>query len=400
MPLNDLAIKSLQAAEKKTRHWDSGGLYLEVTITGSKLWRMKFRFGGKEKVLSFGTYPTVTLKQARLKRDEARLSISRGIDPSEARKAVKTAFKRASEGNFESVAREWFSKQSSIWVKSHSEKIIRRLELDVFPWIGNRMMDDISAPDLLTIFRRIENRGALDTAHRASQTCSQIFRYGIATGKAIRNPVSDLQGALSPVRQNHFATITNPMEIGALLRAIDDYKGAYVTRYALQLAPLVFLRPGELRHGEWSEINFDSAQWKISAEKMKARSPHIVPLSKQALAILEDVQPLTHESRYIFPSARSFHRPMSENAVLAALRRMGFRKDEITGHGFRSMASTLLNESGKWSRDAIERQLAHGERNKVRAAYNHAEYLTERTEMIQWWADHLDSLKNAEKQKG
>ena len=392
MPLTDPTIKNFQPTGEKVRLWDSGGLYLEVTSKGSKLWRMKYRFQGKEKLLSFGLYPDVSLKNARILRDKARVSLSQGLDPSLTKRVEKKSLNAGKE-SFEFIAREWFLNNAPVWAKSHSEKIIRRLELDVFPWIGKRAITEIQAPELLLVFRRIEARGAKDTAHRAFQNCAQIFRFAISTGRASRNPVFDLKGSLAPIRQAHFSTITDPEKVGALLRAIDSYAGSNVTRFALRLAPLVFLRPGELRHGEWTEVSFESAEWRIPAEKMKARAVHVVPLSRQAIRILNEIHPLTNESRYIFPNGRTFHRPMSENAILAALRRMGYEQGEMTGHGFRSMASTMLNESGLWSKDAIERQLAHGERNEVRAAYNHAEYLNERREMLQWWADYLDTLK-------
>lgn len=395
MPLSDPEIKSLRPGEKTTRHWDAGGLYLELTPTGAKKWRFKYRFQGKEKLLSVGLYPTVPLKQARILRDEMKVLLTKGLDPSVMRKAKKASSINAKEGCFEIIAREWLEQQSPVWANTHAKKVVRRMEKDVFPWIGNRPATEIQAPDLLAVFRRIESRGAKDTAHRAAQTCSQIFRFAISIGKATRDPVADLRGALAPVQQSHFPTIIDPIAIGGLLRAIESYTGAYVTRFALQLAPLVILRPGELRHGEWSEVNFETAEWRIVAEKMKGRAYHVIPLSRQALHVLNEVYPLTRESRYIFPSARSIQRPMSEGAVIAALRRMGYQSGDMTGHGFRSMASTLLNESGKWSRDAIERQLAHGERNAIRAAYNHAEYLSERREMMQWWADYLDNLKDS-----
>jgi len=282
----------------------------------------------------------------------------------------------------------------------HGERILRRLEVDIFPWIGKRPISEIMAPEILAALRRIENRGAIETAHRAHQNVSQVFRYAIATGRAERDPSADLRGALEPVKKRHLASITDPKAIGDLLRAINDYKGFFVTKCALRLAPLVFVRPGELRKAEWKEINFENAEWRIPAEKMKMRSVHIVPLSMQAIAILKEVESLTGHGKYVFTGVRTIHRPMSENTVTGALRRLGYTSDEMTGHGFRSMASTLLNEQG-WNRDAIERQLAHSERNDIRAAYNYAEYLPERRKMMQYWADYLDGLmqsKTEEKQ--
>jgi len=390
--LTDTVARNAKPGEKPLRLFDSGGLYLEIAPAGGKYWRYKYRHSGKEKRLALGVYPRVSLKDARKKRDEARASLDQGIDPGARRKLEKLIGRSLSENSYEIVAREWFAKYSKGWTASHAERIIRRQENDVFPWLGNHPVTDIKAPELLAVLRRIESRGAIETAHRVMQNISQIFRYAIATGRAERDPAGDLRGALSPVQERHHASITNPEHIGQLLRAMDGFQGAFVTRCALRLAPLFFVRPGELRHAEWGEINFDTKEWRIPAEKMKLREQHIVPLSRQAIKILEELQPLTGSGRYLFPSERTNTRPMSENTVNAALRRMGYTKDEMTGHGFRSMASTLLNEQG-WNRDAIERQLAHGERNGVRAAYNFAEYLPARRKMMQEWADYLDGLR-------
>lgn len=389
--LNDPACKNAKPKDKAYKLSDEKGLYLEVMPTGAKYFRMKYRFAGKEKRLAFGVYPEVSLKEARERRDEARKQLSQGIDPGEVRKAMKAA--QAEDANtFEVVAREWFAKFSPTWVESHSDKIIRRLERDIFPWIGKRPISEVNAPELLTALRRIEARGAIETAHRALQNCGQIFRYAVATGRADRDPSADLRGALPPVKDKHHASITDPKAIGELLRATENYQGSFITQCALRLAPLVFVRPGELRKAEWSEFNLDLDEWRIPAEKMKMRETHIVPLSRQAVAILRELYPLTGSGRYVFPSVRTNTRPMSENTVLGALRRLGYGTDEMTGHGFRSMASTLLNEQG-WHRDAIERQLAHAERNAVRAAYNYAEHLPERRKMMQAWADYLDGLR-------
>jgi integrase len=341
---------------------------------------MDYRVNGKRKTLALGVYSDVSLKDARERRDEARKLLVNGIDPGETRKAQKAD--RAEDMNtFEAVAREWFAKYSPNWVTNHANKIIRRLERDVFPWIGKRPIREINAPELLTVLRRIETRDALETAHRAMQNCGQVFRYAIATGRVERDPSADLRGALPPVKEKHYASITDPKTVRELLSAIEGYRGSFVTQCALKLAPLVFVRPGELRKAEWSEFNLEAAEWRIPAEKMKMQETHIVPLSRQAVAILRELHPLTGSGRYVFPGARTNGRPMSENTVNAALRRLGYPKDEMTGHGFRSMASTILNEQG-WHRDAIERQLAHTERNAVRAAYNYAEYLPERRKMM------------------
>lgn len=390
--LTERTIRNFKPQSKTKRLFDSGGLYLEVSPTGSKWWRLKYRYGGKEKRLAVGVFPRVTLKEARNARDDARRMLDKGNDPGQARKVEKAARSELAADSFEAVAREWFAKFSSNWAESHANKIRTRLETDVFPWLGSRPIRQITAPELLAVVRRIEGRGALDTAHRALLNSGQVFRYAVATGRAERDPSGDLKGALPPAKGKHYATITEPKAIGALLRAIDGYQGDHVTRSALKLAPLLFVRPGELRRAEWAEFDLEKAEWRLPAEKMKARVPHVVPLSGQALAVLRELQPLTGSGKYLFPGLRGRDRSMSENTVNAALRRMGYAKGDMTGHGFRSMASTILNEQG-WNRDAIERQLAHGERDAVRAAYNYAEHLPERRKMMQGWADYLDSLR-------
>jgi len=398
MPLTDVSIRSAKPKEKTLKLFDSGGLYLEVSTAGGKYWRWKYRFAGKEKRLAFGVYPDVSLKAARGKRDDAREQLADGIDPGAARKAEKQA--QAGAESFEAIAREWHAKFSPGWVASHGDRIVRRLEVDVFPWIGKRPIAVLEAPDILAVLRRIESRGALETAHRAMQNCGQVFRYAVATGRAKRDPTGDLRGALPPPKEKHHASIIEPKRVAELLRAIDSYQGFFATRCALRLAPLVFVRPGELRKAQWPEIDLDKSEWRIPAERMKMREQHIVPLARQAVEILRELEPLTNRElvarpnapRYVFPSARSHQRPMSENAILAALRRMGYTNEEMTGHGFRSMASTLLHEQG-WNHQVVERQLAHAERNAVSAAYNFAEHLPERRKMMQEWADYLDQLK-------
>ena len=393
MPLTDTVVRNAKPKEKSYRLFDGGGLYVEVAPNGGKWWRLKFRFGAKEKRLSLGVYPEISLKDAREKRDANRKLLRNGVDPSASRKAEQATQADAGANSFEVIAREWYAKFSPGWAVSHGDKIIRRLERDVFPWIGKSAVATITAPELLTVLRRIEGRKAIETAHRAMQNCSRVFRYAIATGRAERDPSVDLRGALPPSQEIHHASITEPKAIGELLRAIDGYQGSVVTKCALQLAPLVYVRPGELRKAEWLEINLEAAEWRIPATRMKMRAPHIVPLSHQAVAILkEELFPLTGGGKHLFPSVRTSQRAMSENTVNAALRRLGYMHDEMTGHGFRSMASTLLNEQG-WNRDAIERQLAHAERDAVRAAYNYAEHLPERRKMMQSWADYLDNLR-------
>ncbi|MHB1947072.1 MAG: tyrosine-type recombinase/integrase [Gammaproteobacteria bacterium] len=394
MSLNDLKIKSAKAEEKAYKLSDGEGLYLLVTPSGSKSWRLKYRFGGKEKLLTIGLYPAISLAKARDKKNEARRLLADDIDPGAAKKEKKLSTKGNPDNSFEVIAKEWFEKFSSKWSQKHAMRILRQFEKEIFPWLGKLAISEITPPQVLSVLNRIESRGAIETAHRAQQTCGQVFRYAVATGCAERDPSADLRGALPPARKKHHASLVDPKAIGELLRAINDYQGHFVTKCALRLAPLLFVRPGELRHAEWSEFDFEAAEWRIPAEKMKMRVKHIVPLSSQAMAILRELQPLTGNGKYVFPCVRTLKRPMSENTVNAGLRRLGYTKEEMTGHGFRSMASTLLNEQG-WNRDAIERQLAHAERNNIRAAYNYAEYLVERRKMMQHWADYLDQLANS-----
>ncbi|MCG9098583.1 tyrosine-type recombinase/integrase [Laribacter hongkongensis] len=393
MPLTDAACRNAKpgADGSQAKYSDDKGLYLLVKPVG-KYWRLDYRFGGKRKTLALGVYPAVSLKDARERRDEARKLLEGGADPGEARKAQKAAGSLNAANSFEVIAREWHTKFLPTWTVGHADKIMRRFERDVFPWLGSRPVAEIDAPALLAVLRRIESRGAIETAHRAMQSAGQVFRYAIATGRAQRNPAADLVGALAPAIKQSFPTITDPIRIAELLRAIDGYQGTLPTLCALRLAPLVFVRPGELRKAEWSEIDLDGSTWIIPAERMKMREKHVVPLSEQAVSILRKLHPLTGGGPYVFPGARTNGRPMSENTVNAALRRLGYDKDTMTGHGFRHMASTLLNEQG-WNRDAIERQMAHAERNQVRAVYNYAEYLPERRKMMQAWSDYLDALK-------
>lgn len=396
MAVKDVKFRNAKPREKAYKIPAERGLHMLVKPNGSKCWRFKYRFLGKEKLLSIGIYPDVSFADAMEARDNARKLLTKKIDPGLNKQIEKRSAKLAAENSFEAVAREWYVKFSTKWTPSHGERILRRLEKDIFPWLGQRPISEITAQELLSALHRIENRGAIETAHRAQQNCGQVFKYAIRTGRAERDPSVDLRGALAPTRQKHHASITNPHAIGELLRAFNDYQGHFVTKCALRLAPLLFVRPGELRKAEWSEFNFATAEWRIPAEKMKMRETHIVPLSTQAIAIFKELRALTGDGQYVFPSIRTSKRPMSENTVTAALRRLGYTKDEMTGHGVRSMASTILNEQG-WNRDAIERQLAHAERNSVRAAYNHAEHLPERRKMMQHWADYLEQLANEKK---
>jgi len=393
MALNTLAIKGAKPKEKSYRLYDANGLYIEIAPSGGKLWRFKYRFAGKEKRLSLGSFPTITLKQARSLKEDAKRLLNDGIDPAAYKKELKQSQLADAKNSFEIVTREWIHKNRNIWVANNTKHVTARFERFVFPELGSKSIAGVTAPDLLTIIKRIEKSGTNYTAHKVLQNCGQVFRYAMATARTTSDPTTALKGALPPIRAKHHASITDPKKIGALLRAINDYEGGFITQCALKLAPLVFVRPGELRHAEWQEVDIDKAEWRIPAEKMKMKAVHIVPLSTQAIAILEEIQAVTGRGKYIFPSVRTTSRPMSENTINAGLRRLGYTKEEMTGHGFRSMASTLLNEQG-WHWDAIERQLAHAERNSIRAAYNYAEHLPERVKMMQHYADYLDGLAN------
>lgn len=393
MALTDTAIRKAKPAEKTQRLFDGGGLYLELSPAGGRWWRLKYRHGGKEKRLSLGTYPDTGLKDAREKRDAARKLLAAGVDPGEQRKAAKAAGQERAADSFEVIAREWFAKHEPLWTLGHSSKVIARLENDAFPWLGSRPVADITAKELLAAVNRIVDRGAVETAHRVLQYASQVLRYAIVTGRAERNPAADLRGALPPVKQTHHAAITDPNAIGGLLRAMDAYQGSFVTRCALRLAPLLFVRPGELRRAEWAEFDLHAAQWNLPAEKMKMREPHLVPLAPQAVAILRELHALTGGGRYLFPSARSPQRPMSDNAVLSALRRMGYATDEMSGHGFRAMARTVLDEVLHFRPDYIEHQLAHTVKDPNGRAYNRTAHLAERCKMMAAWADYLDMVK-------
>ena len=402
MALTDLKVRNAKPGEKQIKLSDSGGMYLLVTTSGGKWWRFKYRIDGKEKSLAMGTYPDISLAEARLRRDEARKLLANGIDPGDAKKAKRAARVENAANSFEVVAREWFEKFKHTWTEGHSETIMARLEQNVFPWLGVRPIGDVEAPEVLAVLRRVEARGALETAGRIRSVCGQIFRYAIATGRAKRDVAADLRGALpKPIKKCH-AAITEPKEVGELLRASDGYQGTFVVKCALRLAPLVFLRPGELRHAEWTEFDFEKAEWNIPVERLKLKKQekearkgdkHLVPLSRQAMGILQELQPLTGRSRYVFPGGRSYARCMSENAVLAALRRMGYDKNTMTGHGFRAMARTILDEVLGVRPDFIEHQLAHAVLDPNGRAYNRTAHLEERRKMMQLWADYLDGLK-------
>ncbi|MDR0620455.1 MAG: integrase arm-type DNA-binding domain-containing protein [Deltaproteobacteria bacterium] len=399
MPLTDKEIKSLkvkddkvQKGQKAQRFSDSNGLYLYVTLSGQKSWRFNFRFAGKQHTVTFGTYPLVSLKEARDKLVDAKRAIKAGINPAAQKQALKEAKQAATLNTFDVVAREWFERKKIGKVDSYSCRIWGRVDKELLPFLKTRDIAEITAPELLETLRKVEDRGAVDTAHRCLQYCGQIFRYAISTGRMTHDISADLKGALKPAIHSHMASLTEPDDIGGLLRAIDSYTGNLIVKAALKMAPYVFVRPGELRHAEWSEINFEKAEWRIPAEKMKMRQIYIVPLATQVIDILEGLHPYTGHGRFLFPSMRTNVRPISDVTLLAAIRTLGFSKDQMTIHGFRSIASTMLNELG-FNRDWIERQLAHGEHNSVRAAHNYAEYLPERRKMMQSWADYLDSLR-------
>ncbi len=392
MVLTDTKIKRAKPAEKDYKLSDGKGLYLLVKANGSKYWRMKYRLDGKEKLLSIGVYPDISLANARKHREIAREQVAQGIDPSQHKQATKAARKDASANSFEVIAREWLDKRGN---KSESadKRLVRLLERDLYPHIGKRPISDITPPELLKTLRRIEGRGAIETAHRAKQTAGMVFRYAVATGRADRDPSADLKGALKSPQKVHFPAITDPKEVGPLMTAIYAYQGTPTVTAALKLSPLVFCRPGELRHLEWSEVNFEEQRIELPASKMKIEEPHIIPLSRQALEILEELHALTGRGRYVFPSARGASRPLSENGVRTALRTIGYTNEQITPHGFRAMARTLLDEVLNFRIDWIEHQLAHAVRDANGRAYNRTKHLKERHRMMQVWADYLDDLR-------
>lgn len=395
MALSDTAIRTAKPTGKARKLPDERGLYLLITAIGSKLWRMDYRFDGKRKTLSLGSYPDVPLKKAREGCDSARKLLAEGGDPSAQKKTAKIERRTSREQNYEGIAREWMKVKGNEWTQSYASKTESSLIRHAFPTLGDRPIKDITAPELLSMLRAIEKRGTVDMAHRIQQHCGAIFRYAIATGRLEYDPTPSLKGALSTVKKEHYAAITDPKEYGQLLRDIDEYRGEVTTKVAMQFLAYTFQRTKEVRFAEWSQFDFDGAMWRIPAEVMKMREAHLVPLSKQAIKILKELHPLTGNGRLVFPSTIDRERPISENTVTYALARMGY-KGRMTGHGFRSVASTILNEQG-YRHDVIERQLAHSERNQVRAAYNRAEYLSERKMMMQEWANYLDSLASGAK---
>jgi integrase len=397
MRLSATAVRNAKPREKAFKLGDGGGLYLFVAPNGGRYWRMGYRFAGKQNDLSFGVYPDVSIADARELRDRARKLLAKGIDPSAQAKLDKIAASIAASNTFGAVADEWIEKITKDGLAEVTLKKIRWMVAQILPSIGKRPIAEIGAPELLMALRKIEAKGRFDTAQRLRSTCGQIFRYAIATSRAERDISTDLRGALIAHRVTHRAAILRATEAGALLRSIEAFEGHSLTRTALRLLPHVFVRPGELRHAEWGKFDLEGAVWTIPANKTKMRRPHAVPLSRQALAIITELENDEAFSPYLFPSLRSGKRPMSENTINAALRRMGYAQDEMTGHGFRAMASTLLNEMGIWNPDAIERQLAHAGGNSVRRAYTRGEYWDERVRMMQHWSDYLDQLRDGAK---
>lgn len=391
MPLSDAKIRAAKPKDKPYKLSDEKGLYLQIHPNGSKYWRHKYRFNGKENVASYGVYPEVSLAVAREQRDNSRKLLRTNVDPNRTKQAEKATKALMSANSFEAVAREWFANKSNTWVESHGNRIIRRLEKNFFPWIGKDPIADIEPPILLQQLRRIEGRGVHETAHRALQNLKSIYVYAIATGRATRNPAADIEGALAPTKGNHFAAVTDPKELGDLLRVLDGHKGTFVVSCALKLCPLVFVRPGELRKARWSDIDLENETWSFKASK--TQQAHIVPLAKQSIEILNELKSLTGGNEYVFSGGRDPKRPMSENAVLAALRSLGIPKEKMTGHGFRATARTLLEEELGYPKHIIEHQLAHAVKDANGAAYNRTTMLPERRKMMTQWADYLDNLR-------
>lgn len=396
MALSDVAIRNAKPRAKPYKMGDSLGLFLLVQPSGGKLWRQKYRMDGREKKLGIGTYPEVSLSEARRRRDEAREMIAAGKDPSREKQRDRLRARESVGDTFALIAKEYCDKRKRDGQKgwapataSRSEYLLGLLSGS----IGRMPIGEIEPADVLAAVRKIEGKGNLESARRTLQLASSVFRYAVATARLSSDPTRDLKGALTAPTVTHFGAITDTLAVGELLRAIDGYEGLGIAKLALQVAPHVFVRPGELRHAEWNEFNFDKALWTIPGEKTKMRKPHHVPLSRQTLAMFKELRAITGPEGYVFPSVRTRSRPMSENTINGALRRLGYTSDEMTAHGFRAMASTLLNESGKWSPDAIERALAHGESDKVRAAYHRGAHWGERVDMAQWWSDHLDALR-------
>ncbi|MDL2271664.1 integrase arm-type DNA-binding domain-containing protein [Desulfovibrio sp. OttesenSCG-928-I05] len=393
MKLTDTFVKRKQGNGNVQKHSDGGGLFLYITPTGKKSWRLAYRFAGKQKLLVIGPYPAISLKEARERRDAAKKLLVDNIDPSAAKQAAKVAAANAARDSFETVAREWVERNAAKWSDAYRLNIIDRLERDIFGTLGKRPIKTITAPELLAVLRKIEERGAVETAHRGLSDCGRIFRYAIVTGRAERDVAADLRGALTRPQETHFATMTDPKDIGKILRDIDEYNGLVSVRYVLKLIPYFFVRSSELAKAEWAEFDLDKAEWRIPAERMKMRRIHIVPIARQPMEILRELHTFSGQGQYLFPGKGKLSPSVDGKSLIWALRRkMGYSKDVMSIHGFRAMASTYLNEQG-YNRDWIERQLAHSERDSIRAAYNYAEYLPERRKMMQDYADYLTALK-------
>ena len=393
MPLTDVKIRTTKPSEKAITLADDRGLSLQIQPNGSKWWRFRSRYAGKAKMLSLGVYPDVSLLQARERRDEARKLVADGVDPSENRKAAKAAKTERTGNSVEVVAREWLTRNSSTWASSHADKVAARLENDVFPWIGGKPIAELTPMEVLSCLRRIEQRGAIDTAHRALQNIGQVLRYAVATGRAERDVSGDLRGALPPARPGHFAAITEPLQVGGLLRRIWDVSATFPVYCALRLLPYIFVRPGELRMMRWSEIDFERAEWRYTVSKTKTE--HLVPLAVPVIAILRELEPLSGRGEFVFPGARTNGQPMSGNALNVALRRAGINtRDEQTGHGFRAVARTLLHQELGFAPEVIEHQLAHRVPDALGAAYNRTRFLEQRRAMMNTWAGYLDKLRD------
>lgn len=397
LPLSDAQVSKVKPTEKDYKLSDGSGLHLLVTSSGGKLWRFQYRFDGKQKLLALGQYPEIPLAQARKRREDARTLLANGQDPGEQKKTAKKTAALKEASSFELVAREWFGKNEPVWSPGHAVTNMNRLKKDVFPVIGGKHVSEITASDIRSMLLKIEARGAVESATRIKIMCGQVFRYAVATGRLEHDPTAALKSREIFRKRvtRHHAAVTDPKELAPLLLAIDAYQGTYVVKSALQLTPLLFVRPGELQNMEWTDIDFEDALWSIPAERMKMRQPHLVPLSRQALKILRELQPATGDGRYVFPG-RTSSRPMSNNSVNAALRYLGYDKDTVTGHGFRATARTMLDEVLGFRVDLIEHQLAHAVRDPNGRAYNRTSFLDDRRHMMQAWADYLDSLKAVE----
>ncbi|CAE6853348.1 Prophage integrase IntS [Paraburkholderia aspalathi] len=392
MPLTDIAVRRAAPRERAYRVTDGGGMYLEIAPSGGKYWRLKYRFGGRERLLALGVYPDVSLAAARKKRSAAREQLAAGIDPSDVKKADKRAARLNANNSFEAVARDWLEERKSVVQIGQHEKTLARLQNDVFPWLGKRPITEIDAPEILVVLKRIDSRGARYSAHRVRSEISRVFRYAIKEGKAKNDPANDLIGAIPPPIEKHFAALTEPAKVAEMLRAFDGFSGTFPVLCALKLAPMLFVRPGELRQAEWAQFDLDKGEWRYLVTK--TRTQHLVPLATQAVALLRELQALTGKGRFVFPGARSTLRPMSEAAINAALRRLGYdTRTEITGHGFRAMARTILHEELEQKPEVIEHQLAHAVPDNLGSAYNRTKFIRERRVMMQLWADYLGKLK-------